>query len=75
LLALSFLSEVTVTFEEPKAGFSYNTHAIDFSKNTQKEPWFVQISPNGRIPAIVDPNRNDFSVFETGAILLYLEKQ
>lgn len=34
-----------------------------------------QINPNGRIPAIVDPNRGDFPVFETAAILLYLEKQ
>ena len=43
-------------------------------KNTQKEPWFTAINPNGRIPAIVDHNRNDFAVFEGLAILFYLTR-
>ena len=38
----------------------------------QKEAWFTKFSPNGRIPAIVDHDRNDFSVFEGAAILAYL---
>jgi len=42
------------------------------SKNEQKEDWFLKINPNGRIPAIVDQNNNDFSVFESGALMLYL---
>ena len=37
-----------------------------------QEPWFIKLNPNGRIPTIVDHTRNDFSVFETAAILLYL---
>jgi hypothetical protein len=36
---------------------------------------FLKINPNGRIPALVDPNNNNFCVFETAAILLYLEKK
>lgn len=47
---------------------------IAFSKNEQKEPWFLKINPNGRIPALVDRTRGDFAVFETAAILLYLEQ-
>ena len=47
-------------------------HPIDISKGTQKEPWFLKLNPNGRIPVVVDPNRGGFAVFETAAILLYL---
>jgi glutathione S-transferase len=42
------------------------------SLNDIQEPWFLKINPNGRIPALVDRSRNDFAVFETAAILLYL---
>ena len=38
----------------------------------QKEPWFLKLNPNGRIPVLVDHAREDFPVFETSAILLYL---
>ncbi len=38
-------------------------------KNEQKEPWFIEINPNGRIPALKD---GDLRVFESGAIMLYL---
>lgn len=47
---------------------------IDISKNTQKEPWFIKLNPNGRIPVLVDRNRDNFTVFETAAILLYLQQ-
>jgi glutathione S-transferase len=50
----------------------YTVRAIDFKKTEQKEPWFLKINPNGRIPAIVDHSNNDFAVFESGAIMLYL---
>lgn len=45
---------------------------IDLGRKEQKEPWFLALNPNGRIPVLVDRNRADFPVFETGAILLYL---
>ncbi|KAI0407219.1 glutathione S-transferase II [Xylaria palmicola] len=44
-------------------------------KNTQKEPWFVAAGANGRIPAIVDHDRNGFAVFEGLAILGYLTRR
>ncbi len=53
-------------------GIPYEVKAIDIMKNTQKEEWFLKINPNGRIPAIVDQNNNDFAVFESGALMLYL---
>jgi hypothetical protein len=39
---------------------------------TSQEPWYLKLNPNGRIPVLVDRSRNDFIVFETSAILLYL---
>lgn len=47
---------------------------IDIGKLTQKEPWFLALNPNGRIPVLVDRSRNNFVVFETAAILLYLSQ-
>jgi glutathione S-transferase len=48
---------------------------IDISKGTQKEPWFLALNPNGRIPVLIDRERGGFPVFETGAILLYLARR
>ncbi|KAK9717739.1 Glutathione S-transferase 2 [Basidiobolus ranarum] len=62
--------KVTIALEE--LGIPYNLKTLSFAKNEQKEDWFLKINPNGRIPAIVDHSRNDFPVFESGAILLYL---
>jgi glutathione S-transferase len=65
----------TVLLEELKAinpAIDYDLEKIDFSKNTQKEPWFLKMNPNGRIPVLIDRSRNNFVVFETAAILLYL---
>jgi GST-like protein len=52
-------------------GLPYKSHAIDISKDEQFAPAFLKISPNNRIPAIVD-NDNGMSLFESGAILIYL---
>ncbi|KIJ53474.1 hypothetical protein M422DRAFT_25348 [Sphaerobolus stellatus SS14] len=53
-------------------GVPYHVKAISFKENEQKSEWYLKINPNGRIPAIVDHKNNDFVVFETSAILLYL---
>jgi len=53
----------------------YEVKPIALAKNEQKEDWFLKINPNGRIPAIVDRDADDFAVFESGAILVYLAEK
>jgi GST-like protein len=53
----------------------YETHAIDLASGEQKSEAFLAINPNGRIPAIVDRAADDFAVFESGAILVYLAEK
>ncbi|KAJ6508908.1 putative theta class glutathione s-transferase [Mycena sanguinolenta] len=68
--------KVSVFLEELKAayGLEYEFKKINFSQNEQKEDWFLKLNPNGRIPVIVDRARDNFAVFETGAILQYLQQ-
>ena len=69
--------KISVALEE--MGPPYTVHPIDISKGEQFAPAFLKISPNNRIPAIVDHAPADgggpFSVFETGAILIYLAEK
>ena len=65
--------KVSITLEE--LGLPYTVRAIDLSSGAQKAPWFTAINPNGRIPAIVDRGNDDFAVFESGAIMLYLAER
>ncbi|MBK7659254.1 MAG: glutathione S-transferase N-terminal domain-containing protein [Betaproteobacteria bacterium] len=66
--------KITLFLEEAK--IPYRLHAVNISKGDQFKPEFLAISPNNRIPAIVDNDPADggkpISVFESGAILLYL---
>ena len=65
--------KVSVMLEE--VGLPYKEHPINISKGEQFQPHFLAISPNNRIPAIVDPDGpggKPISVFESGAILIYL---
>lgn len=65
--------KISVALEE--MGLPYRVTPIDISNNGQFDPAFLKISPNNRIPAIVDPDGpdgNPVSVFESGAILIYL---
>jgi GST-like protein len=65
--------KVSIALEE--MGLPYALHVIDLQKGTQKEPWFLALNPNGRIPVIVDRAEDDFAVFESGAILVYLAEK
>ena len=56
-------------------GLPYTVHPIKLQDGQQKESWYRQINPNGRIPAIIDRDLDDFTVFESGAILIYLAEK
>ena len=68
--------KITIMLEE--CGLPYEIKPINIGKGEQFEPSFLAISPNNRMPAIVDPNGPDgkpISVFESGAILQYLGRK
>ena len=68
--------KVSILLEE--LGQPYKVHPIDIGKGDQFKPEFVAINPNSKIPAIVDhdgPEGNPFTMFESGAILLYLAEK
>jgi glutathione S-transferase len=56
-------------------GLPYEVRAINLLESVQKEPWYLKINPNGRIPTIVDRDAGGFAVFESGAILVYLAEK
>jgi GSH-dependent disulfide-bond oxidoreductase len=61
--------KASIALEE--LGLPYTVHPIDIGKDEQFKPGFLKISPNNRIPAIVDRG-NGFSLMESGAVLIYL---
>ena len=65
--------KISIALEE--LGLPYNMHHLSLSKNEQKEPEYLKLNPNGRIPTIIDRDNNDFVVFESGAILMYLAEK
>jgi glutathione S-transferase len=65
--------KASITLEE--LGLPYRVHAIDLSAGEQKQPPFLEMNPNGRIPVIIDRANDDFAVFESGAIMLYLAER
>ena len=61
-----------------ECGLPYEAHLVDFAKNDQKSSEFLSLNPNGKIPAIVDPDGpggEPLALFESGAILLYLAEK
>ncbi|SCB33006.1 glutathione binding-like protein [Rhizobium hainanense] len=68
--------KVSIALEE--LGLAYEPHLISFGTNDQKSPEFLSLNPNGRIPAIIDPDGPDgkpIGLFESGAILVYLAEK
>ena len=68
--------KISVALEE--MGLPYDVHVVDITKGEQHHAAFLKISPNNRIPAIVDPDGPGgapISVFESGAILIYLAEK
>ena len=68
--------KISVALEE--MGLPYRVKVVDITKDQQFEPAFLEISPNNRIPAIIDPEGpggEPISVFESGAILIYLAEK
>ena len=68
--------KVSIMLEE--CGLPYKTHAIHIGKDEQFTPEFVAINPNSKIPAIIDSEGDDgkpLSIFESGAILIYLAEK
>ncbi len=64
--------KISICLEE--LGLPYTVHPVDIGNGEQRDPEFLRISPNGKIPAIVD--RDDgMSLMETGAILIYLAEK
>jgi GSH-dependent disulfide-bond oxidoreductase len=64
--------KASIALEE--MGFEYTVHSVDITKNEQLAPQFLAISPNNRIPAIVDRDTG-LALMESGAILIYLAEK
>ena len=68
--------KVSIALEE--LGLPYEAHRVDFGGNEQKSPEFLSLNPNGRIPAMIDPDGpggKPIGLFESGAILVYLAEK
>jgi GST-like protein len=68
--------KVSIMLEE--IGLPYEAHRIDFDTNEQLTPEFLSLNPNGKIPAIIDPDGphgEPLGLFESGAILIYLAEK
>ena len=68
--------KVSIMLEE--TGLPYEVHLVDFNKDDQKTPEFLSLNPNGKIPAILDPDGpggTPLPLFESGAILQYLAEK
>jgi len=65
--------KISIMLEE--IDLDYTVHNINLGQQEQKRPEFLAMNPNGRIPVIVDRENDDFVVFESGAIMIYLAEK
>ena len=65
--------KASCTLEE--LGMDYDVKVVDIRSGDQHKPEFRALNPNGRIPVIVDRANDDFAVFESGAIMIYLAEK
>jgi GST-like protein len=75
LYSLPTPNGVKVSIMVEEIGLPYEPHLVDFNKDDQRTPEFLSLNPNGKIPAIIDPNGpggEPLALWESGAILLYL---
>jgi GST-like protein len=75
LYSLNTPNGVKVSIMLEETGLPYEPHLVDFGRDDQKTPEFLSLNPNGKIPAIIDPDGpggKPLALFESGAILLYL---
>ena len=75
LYSLNTPNGVKVSIMLEETGLAYEPHLVDIMLDENKSPEFLSLNPNGKIPAIIDPDGPDgepIGLFESGAILLYL---
>ena len=65
--------KISIALEE--LGLMYTVNELNLGANDQKKNKYLKLNPNGKIPAIIDHDNNDFVVFESGAILIYLAEK
>ena len=78
LYSLNTPNGVKVSIMVEEIGLPYEPHFIDITKNETWGPEFLSLNPNGKIPAIIDPDGPDgqpLALFESGAILIYLAEK
>ena len=78
LYSLNTPNGVKASIMLEETGLAYEAHAIDIGKGEQRTPEFLSLNPNGKIPAIIDPDGPEgapVALFESGAILLYLAEK
>jgi len=65
--------KISIALEE--LGLMYTVNELNLGANDQKKNSYLKLNPNGKIPVIIDHDNNDFVVFESGAILIYLAEK
>ncbi|HUI60804.1 MAG TPA: glutathione S-transferase N-terminal domain-containing protein [Steroidobacteraceae bacterium] len=65
--------KISIALEEMELPYTFRH--IKLSEMEQKQDWYVRLNPNGRIPTLIDHDNDDFAIFESGAILIYLAEK